>query len=540
MSYLDTYQGEWNEAQARHLLRRTTFGPTQQTIEEAVKLGFSATVDKLFEVREVTDFPVKYLPDGDGKTAINDPDVKFGETWINAPVIPDVSDSKLKNRILRYRRSSLYAWTIKQLFNETISIREKMFLFWHNHFVAENTLAHRVYVYADLLRANALGNFKQLTKDITIDSNMLYYLSGYKNTKSSPNENYARELLELFTVGKGDLIAPGDYSNYTEDDVVEMAKCLTGWKLYWKAEDDILNAYFRASHHSEEDKHLSYHFDNKVVKNNGENEYKDLIDIIFQHEGCSRFISRNLYRWFVDSEINSDIEENIIEPMSKIIRDNDYEIAPALKALISSEFFMNKTACAIKPPVDIILSASKGLGFVTDPENIEEEYTFFLYLYYMIAELGQRLFRHTNVAGWKAYYQSPGYDKLWLNTMLLPKRNEYCRLIIEGGIFKIGTSRFKSEGWIDVITVTMGIDNAHNVDDLIEALSNRLFCQPVSELQREKLKQIFLDGYTEKDWTDAWGKIIQDTANGDLWKTIDKHLRKLFAAMLQMSEFQVY
>ncbi|MBK9745017.1 MAG: DUF1800 family protein [Saprospiraceae bacterium] len=110
------------------------------------------------------------------------------------------------------------------------NIREKMTMFWHNHFVTADINDPRYnYIYISLLRKNALGNFKQLTKDITIDPAMLNYLNGRDNTGQAPNENYARELMELFTLWQSPLAGPGDYTTYTEDDIKEMARVLTGW-----------------------------------------------------------------------------------------------------------------------------------------------------------------------------------------------------------------------------------------------------------------------------------------------------------------------
>jgi uncharacterized protein (DUF1800 family) len=240
-----------------------------------------------------------------------------------------------------------------------ISIREKLTLFWHNHFVVgDSTIAHREYLYYTLLRSFALGNFRELTKEITIDTSMLFYLSGAENTDDAPNENYSRELLELFTVGKGQLDSPGDYTNFTEVDVIEMAKVLTGWGVPPINNANTLTAQFSNNNHAQGDKQLSHRFNNAVIVENGEQEFRDLIEVIFQQDECSRFIMRKLYRWFVHYDITEDIEVNVIEPLAAILRDHNYEIAPALKILLKSEHFFESTACMIKNPMDLIMSVS--------------------------------------------------------------------------------------------------------------------------------------------------------------------------------------
>lgn len=229
MPYLDPYSGSWTQKEARHLLRRTSFGVSQSLVNEAVSLGVSATINKLFTENALPDAPLKYVLDGLSNGEALDPSASYGETWVNGDVIPvEDANTSARNIILRFRSRSLYAWSYLQMQNSAMSIREKLTLFWHNHFVAVNGNPHLEYYYMNLLRNNSLGNFKELTKQITIDPNMLRFLSGNQNINTAPNENYSRELLELFTVGKGDAVGNGDYTNYTEDDVVEIAKTLTG------------------------------------------------------------------------------------------------------------------------------------------------------------------------------------------------------------------------------------------------------------------------------------------------------------------------
>ena len=346
-SGLDPYTGTWGYEQAAHLLRRTTYGPTYSRIKDAEQNGMENVVTQLLTVDPLPAPPLNYDND-------EDPNVAIGETWIDAPYL---QTSNLQN----YRRRSLSGWTMGLMANEGVSITEKMVLFWHNHFVTADINDPKfIYKYITLLRENALGNFKDLVKKVTIDPAMLRYLNGNENSKIAPNENYARELMELFTLGKGELAGPGDYTTYTEDDVVAVAKVLTGWRDvgYFTLEFNPVDSVFVPNRHDTDPKQLSNRFDDVIINNNNELEYSDLIDIIFQKEEVSKFICRKLYRWFVYYNIEDDVELNVIVPMAQILVDNNFEISPVLEALFRSEHFydVENYGCMIKNPMDFTMA----------------------------------------------------------------------------------------------------------------------------------------------------------------------------------------
>jgi len=539
MPYLDNFSGNWTSKEARHLLKRTSFGITEVLVSEAVSLGLPGTIDKLFEQSPLPEPPSKYLLDGTGNGEIIDPDANYGETWINGSPIPTSANSQEKNKILKSRTKSLYAWSFLQMQNAEISIREKLTLFWHNHFVAENTNPHREYFYISILRNNALGNFKELTKQITTDPNMLIYLSGSQNSNTAPNENYSRELLELFSIGKGAAVGNGDYTNYTEDDVVQMAKALTGWKVKGLNNPDTLTSFFSNNKHTTGDKNLSHRFNNAIISENGENEYKDLIDKIFEQEECSKFIMRKLYRWFVNAEISEDIETHIIEPLAENIRNNNYEIEPALKILLASEHFFENTFCMIKSPIDLILSATKSLLLSAPTSSINEEYEFALILYLATSDIGQSIFHHPDVAGWKAYYQKPLYYKTWVNNYLLPKRLEYCKVLVTGGILLIDEKSYIVTPLVPVLLIVSSITTAEDPIILIRSLTNQLFNYEISQNQIDSLKDILIPGLPDFEWTIEYLGYLEDPSDNDLRTSIENKLRNLIGTMVQMSEFQI-
>lgn len=539
MPYLDPYSGSFTNKEARHLLNRTSFGVTQTLVESSVSLGLTATITSLFEEEPLPNPPLKYLLDGTGNDEVIDPGANYGETWVNAPVYPDVTTTNERTRIYRSRNRSSYAWSFLQMQNADISIREKITLFWHNHFVAVNTNPHREYFYMNLLRDNSLKNFKELVKKVTVDTSMLIYLSGNQNTNTAPNENYSRELLELFTIGKGDAVGNGDYTNYTEDDVIEIAKVLTGWKVKGLTNADTLNSYFDNNKHTAGNKTLSHRFNNAIISENGENEYIDLIDTIFEQEECSKFITRKLYIWFVNAEISSEIETNIILPLAKIIRDNNYDIAVALKTLLGSEHFFESTFCMIKSPVDLIFSTTKSLLLTAPKTSIKEEYEFGYVLYLMATDLEQSIFHHPDVAGWKAYYQEPLFYKTWVNNYLLPKRLDYCRVLVSGGDLVIDSKSYTIPPLVPVLLITAGIPGADNPNTLITELANQFFNYSISQSQLDALKEFLIQGLPDFEWTIEYSNFIGNPSDTALRISVENKLRNLIATMVQMSEFQI-
>lgn len=533
------YNGNWTTKEARHLLKRTTFGATQTLVQESVNLGLQGTINKLFEDIALPNPPLKYQEDGTTGGRIIDPDAAYGETWITGSALPNVSDTTERNRIINSRKRSLYGWLFLQMENANINIREKLTLFWHNHFVAVNQNPHREYFYFNTLRKNATGNVIQLTKEITIDPTMLLYLSGSVNTNVAPNENYARELLELFTIGKGAAIGNADYTNYTETDVVEIAKILTGWRVRSLSNVDATIPFFSNFFHTKGTKTLSHRFANAVINENGENEYKDIIDKIFEQEECSRFICRQLYIWFVNYNITPEIESQIIEPLAAIMRVHNYDIKPPLETLFASQHFFDNVFCMVKSPIDLIFSATKSLKFNSPTSSVKENYEYGLTLYNICIELEQGILNHPDVAGWKAYYQEPLFYKTWINNFLLPKRSEYCKLIVKGGSLRINNVNYNIPPLIPVLQIAASITNATDPNILITELANRMFNYEISASQLTALKEILIPGLPDFEWTIEYGDYLNNPSNVAIAISVDTKLRNLIATMVQMSEFQI-
>ena len=519
---LDPYAGAWTEQTAKHLLKRTMFAPTAQQIADAVADGLEGTLNKLFTPYAAPDLPINYNEQ-------NDPNVPIGQSWVFAAITPN----------LNYPNRSIRAWQLSLFLNEGVSLREKMVLFWHNHFVTADAVnAKLTYQYIDLIRNSALGNYKQLVKDMTVNNLMLRYLNGAESNKTAPNENYARELLELFTIGKGVEAGPGDYTTYTETDIKEFARALTGWTIDGAGFNNAgphPAAVFRLNRHDTGTKQLSNRFGNAVINNQGPDEYKTVVDIILAQDEVSRFMARNLYRWFVYYNIDSDIETNVIEPLAQVMRDSNYELRPVLEALLRSEHFYDENAigCQIKSPVDFTASVIKPFSVAFPPE-INKEYVIWFALHGLNATLQQDMFSPPNVAGWKAYYQDPVFYRNWISSVTLTVRIAVTTSMAQGQIMI-----FDRPFGIDVVKVTDNIEGSTDPNTLIQKLVDLLLPYPLTQAQLDSLKELLIPGLPDFEWTLEYGQYLNDPTNETKRKAVENRLVPLFIGLLGLPEFQL-
>lgn len=520
---LEPYSGPWSYEQAAHLLRRAMFGPTHRQITQGVEQGLEGLLDQLFAELPLPAPPINY-------SFRTDPFVPVGATWVDAPYSREVN-------LNGYRNQSLRAWTYGLIMEEGISLRENLTLFWHNHFaVSEINDPKFWYRHVSLLRTHAWGNFRELMKEMTIDPAMLRFLNGNQNTSQAPNENYARELLELYTLGKGEPAGPGDYTTFTEDDVVQIARVLTGWfdVGYNTINPNVqVGSAYRTARHDRGDKQLSHRFNQVVISNLEEREYAHLIDIIFERKEAARFICRKLYRWFVYYHVDEEIERNVIEPMAEILIASDYELQPALRALLGSEHFFDvlNQGPMIKNPIQFIFSALKQTE-ISLPDDLIRRYTIWFQLFRGTTAQQMEYFNPPNVAGWKAYYQEPLYYRTWINATTLPLRMEFAGTL--------ATTGFRIQGFpvqIDVLRYIAGIERATDPNNLIEELTRRFLPRPLTEGQKTALKEVLIPGLPDFEWTVEYGQYLADPENSNLAAAVETKLRLLFRTLLNLPEF---
>ena len=288
-------------------------------------------------------------------------------------------------------------------------LREKMALFWHGHFVTEHEtyfFAPLAYRYTALLRRHALGDFRQFVFDVGLDPAMLIYLNGDLNTREEPNENYARELLELFTMGQFD--AAGQ-PNYTEQDVREVARALTGHGV----------DFFAFDHRFDMNRHDTG--DKTIFGRTSRFRYGDVIDLIFEEraEQTAVFVAGALCAAFVYAAPDA----AFVESVAQVLLAHDFALAPAVEAVLASEHFFDEAVLGaqIKSPIELFV----GLLRETHAERTRAD--LFRDLHWMAWETEQGLLQPPNVAGW------PGY-RSWISTSTLPVRWELVDYLLYDGI----------------------------------------------------------------------------------------------------------
>ncbi len=520
---LTAYTGTFGTAELVHLLKRTMFGVKQADIAAFAGKPLNDVVDALLTPTVAPLPPVNNY----NSTTYTDATVAAGQTWVNAPYSDGTADS--------LRTTSYKAWWTGLMINQSRSIQEKLVLFWHNHFSTQTaTVADSRYEYKHnaLLRAYALGNFQQFVKQITLDPAMLKYLNGYQNVKTAPNENYGREMQELFTIGKG----PNSY--YTESDVQTAAKVLTGYTI----NATTISSSFDATKHDTTNKQFSAFYGNTIITGKtgaaGANELDDMLAMIFANNECAMFICRKLYRYFVYYNITADIEANVITPLAAVFRSNNYEIKPVLKALFTSAHFFDplNRGCVIKDPVDIIVGTCREfeIAFPADTDYVNAYYMWD-YIRNVSATIGQNIGDPPNVSGWPAYYQEPQYHEIWINSDTLPKRNQFTDTMIASGYSRNGKKII-----IDVLAYTDKLSNPSDPNVLISDVLTQLYVVAVSQQVTDFLKSILLSSQlADHYWTDAWKAYKTTPTDASAKNIVTTRLQALYKYILDLSEYQL-
>ncbi|MGI4833809.1 MAG: DUF1800 domain-containing protein [Janthinobacterium lividum] len=518
---LAPYAGPWGAAQATHLLRRCLFGPTRGEIQAAATSTLAATLSQLLTPAPTPSPPLN--------VSAADTTVPLGQTWVG-----QAFDQTLEGA----RRTSLRDWWLGLQLSQGTSLTEKMTLFWHNHFVVEFgdiNSAQYGYEYARLLRQYALGNVRQLAIDMTVTPAMLRYLNGNASTAAAPNENYGRELLELFTLGKGPLIGAGNYTTYTEADVQAAAKVLTGWR------DDpaTVAGYFTSNRHDASTKQFSAAFGNARLAPNGAGEYKDLLNLIFQQPATAAFLVRKLYRWFVYYVIDAQVESDIIQPLAALLVKSNYEVTPVLRALLGSEHFFDAATvgCLIKSPLDFVVGVCRQLELTQPPaSNYLGQYGVWDYLYGLGLVQQQSLGDPPNVAGWVAYYQAPQFHELWINSVTLPRRNQTTDLFLGTGITKSGVAfRADPVAWVQALPAATAQD-----PNLVIAEFTRLMVPlDLTASQLAFLKNALIPGLPDFEWTSEWNQFLATPTNSAKRTAVQSKLQAMLRALAGLAEYQL-
>lgn len=454
----------WNNATAGHLLNRAAFGGTPAEIEATRRKGLTQAV------RDLVDAPNEPPPPPSWAHPRNLAAIRSQVREAKAD-----GDANARFREIRMMEGEeivdLRHWWLEQMLNGPAPLQEKMTLFWHGHFATSAQKVKDIYwmwLQNDTLRRHGLGGFATLVKKISRDPAMMIYLDLPQSRKIRPNENFARELMELFTVGIG---------NYSEDDVREAARAFTGYRL------DLTTEQFRFARYQHD--RTSKTFMGRTGPFGGD----DVIDILVSKPAASQFIGRKLWRFFVED----DPSNAIVDLVAKTIRAHNFELRPVLHDIFTSAEFYSERAMRsqIKSPAQFIVQTCKQLEAPL-PAGVAAQTA--------LRQMGQLLFAPPNVKGWDG-------GKSWITTSTLLFRYNFANYLVNGdGILPRATvARLRKGGPgfqravqrqgrkverdpIDVAKI-IPADLRDRPNDLVDLLSLRLFQTPAPEKERAAFVQ---------------------------------------------------
>lgn len=539
---LTPYTGAFTKKHKSHILRRLTFGSTLSNMQSLNGLTAVQAVDVMITKNAVAPAPpINFYENFYQDSAL----VPYGQTWVGA--------ERYVGSTRAWRIYSLKSWWLDNMMHQDMTIEEKMVLFFHAHYPIEMYNAsgrpNFQYHYVDLLRKHCLGNLKDFVKELSIDGAMLWYLNGRVNTKAAPDENYARELQELFTVGK-------EGNTFTEPDVIAAAKVLTGWRTREKTAASPTTpweVYFSAASHDTTTKTFSSYYNNATISPDnsnpagyGANEVDDLVDMIFQHgaQDIAKLFAKRIYRFFVYYDV--DATTTVIDGLAQTLIANNWDIEPMLKQLFKSEHFFDvaNMDCQIKSPIEHFIGLYRNMNFsMPATENAENRGSFFYRLNQSYLQLnGQNIGDPPNVSGWPANYQVPFFNQIWANSDTMPKRMVYTDYFMRAaGAYSRPGVYYKMDliGLVNDIeaTLTPPITTVADPNVLVSELVDLFLGVGLSQASKDYYKTILLSGQSsDYYWTFAWNDYKAQPTNATFRNVVELRLRNMFTEMLRLPE----
>lgn len=491
-----------------------------------------------------------------------DVSVPEGKIWVLSNACGEYiyadGTTQLNNETGAYLRShSYWAWLIKLMINNPRSIREKMTLFWSNFFpvnVSKNyccTYQISTYWHNANLRHRCLGNYKDLLKSVTISPAMLMMLDGYANTVDTPNQNYGRELQEIYAIGLPASVNPNE--SYTEQDVIEVSRILTGWTFFYPGS----RPEFVLAKHDTGNKQLSAFYNNTFITGgntvaNAKAELDQFLNIVYAKPQTALNVCRKLYRFFVSSDIDETIETTIITPLAQILRNNNYEILPVMQTLLKSQHFysMNIRGGMIKPPIDFLIGLYREFDlylYKTEETPLFEHEIFgdVMASRHLASEnLAQMLDHFPSAFGWRAYYDAPAYDRHWINATNLQARRYFAATYLSNhwnrytSICMCETDRDWNIRFDPIPYMKELTNNEMTADNIIQKLQN-YFC--VVPLCDDAQQQLFaaLNPAGQNSWTITWSDYLANPTDANLLDSVTMRLRGVCILFNQLEETQL-
>lgn len=548
MSALDPNLSPLGPRNARHLLRRACFRYTKSQIDQLAGLTGPQALDLLCQIQA----PILALPYDPQPTA--GPDGFWTESASSATSFTGQG-----------RKANIVAgwWWYNALNDNTL--RYKLSYFLSTRFTVEKQngagSATEFYDHLRLCMFYAYGSYKTFARKMTLDNSMLNYLNNTTNNKNSPNENYAREFFELFTIGKGPQIGPGNYTHYTEQDIVQAARVLTGFKrnsarTTIDPDTNLPRGSNNFSQHHTGTKVFSQAFNQTSISPAANAEGMDLelaqfVDMVFGKIETARHLSRKLYLFFVRGKITPEIEQQVIFPLADELFSNDYNLLPVVRRLLASKHFYDLDDAdandeiiggMVKSPLQLLSETCSYLQ-ATLPNPTTQANDFYITFWQnfahntFLSNANMVLFDPDNVAGHPAYHQSPEYDRAWISSSTLIARYRMGESMLDG------RNRIGNNGnivaLIKIVEVIRDGGLVSNADDpqvLCQDLCDALFGQSPDADRVAYFKTSFLlQGMEDSYWTNAW----TDYLNNNNASVVEPRLKLLLRKILSAPEFQL-
>ena len=548
MPSLNPINGALGTRRAAHLLRRTTFRYQRSRVDALAAMTAAEALTNLLVA-----LPLQLEQPVYGSGAV---------TWVNPPQPPTAT---LPDDDFNLRRYVMGWWINEALHNPNAGHRMAFFLHQYMAVNAESGSSSQFFDYLQLLRWGALGNYKQLVTKMVLDNCMLNYINNNLNYVNNPNENFSREFLELHTIGKGNIAGPGDYTNYTEDDVVQAARVLTGFSnaqrhLNTDAETGIPAGKPFPQSHDFMAKTFSNRFGGVTITPPSNDaagmvaELNAFVDMIFAQEETSRNFCRRLYRFMVTRFISPEVETDIIGPLALTFRTGNFEIKPVLEQLLQSEHFFDMDdslttdeiiGAFIKSPLDLSLQALTFFD-VPIPDPITSNDTHYKTFYNaavlerMLSRTGMDLFYPPDVAGYPGYYQDPTFNRQFFNSASIIGRYKLPEILLTGTHAwvpspgeSIGT-KLDFAAWLkDSGTISAPVDATILVQELLTYLFPEM---PDNDRFNYFLDVIFLNGLPASDWVYEWDNYVNTGDDSE----VKIPLGRLLNAIMYAPEYQLF
>jgi uncharacterized protein (DUF1800 family) len=575
---LTPFSGTLDAKHAAHLLHRASFGPTKESIDSFVGLTAAQAVSQLFQ----QPLPNPVLPI----------DPKTGKEWFLSGVVDKVNSGNLE------LQDYFKGWFMAQMLSQGIipgqslayATREKIVFFIHTvltTIISKVDDSRAIYFQNQLFRLFAFDknagvkfNFKELAKKVCVDNAMLKVLDGYLNVNGNPQENFARELHELYTIGRGlegvfdPPDVPYDYGVYKEQDVQEAARVLSGWDIdgsYANIDPDTLlprgkvkGGKTNASSHDNGEKIFSDRFASQTIQPdpllmNGGNateasaydEISKMIDQIYAQPETALNICRRIYRFYVYHAIDKPLDDSIIAGMAATFAASGFKLQPVLEELFQSQHFYDAAAgvnddnfgSIIKSPLDLIIGTLRFYN-IQLPNYITSSTDFYEQTGTLVRDLslmGMPFYDPFDVAGHDAYHQYPIYHRSWISTNYLAERYNFIKGLVYDPNAPVAVGALQIIPY-DFVKTKISNAIASDAELLIKELAKYLLplgADTNAGLTDERLGY-FLDAFLDiidinrkTEWTNRW--------NNNLDKpTVETQLSRLFNAMMQSPEYQLY